>query len=121
MAGWQDDVPGREPPPDEWVLEEESTAGPAPLSGRERKVVEKTWRELRRLQPHLYAVFKSWAEHLELRESDSQYSHGLYRGFYADMALRLGITRPAVKYRLKRAQLWFARRLERNDLRLGRS
>ena len=115
MTGWERDVPGGERPPDEQIADEESVTEPVPLSDHERRIVEKTWRELRRLQPHLYAVFKSWVELLKLRDSDTQYSHGVYRGFYSDMSARLGVTRPAVKYRLKRAQNWFARRLEKNE------
>ena len=79
----------------------------------EALLVEKTLRAMRHTRPDLFVVFKAWLALFSLRDEDTQYTHGVYRGFYAEMAAKLGITEPAVAYRLKRAKLWFVKRLKR--------
>lgn len=77
----------------------------------DRKAIERVWCEMRRLKPHLYVVFRRWAQMCSLRDEPTQYRHGLYRGFYAEMGRQLGIDPKSVQYRLRGAQQWFARRL----------
>jgi hypothetical protein len=78
----------------------------------EERLVETTMREMRLTRPDLFVVFKAWIKLFALRDADTQYTHGVYRGFYAEMAQKVGITEPAIAYRLKKAKQWFARRLE---------
>ena len=114
MSGWEDSPPGRELPPGAVGSDEDGDRiSPPAIDLAVAKTVNKTWRDLRRLKPHLYVVFKAWAELFQLRDQDTQYTHGLYRGFYAEMSRKLGVTEPAVKNRLARAKLWFASRIER--------
>ncbi len=118
MTDWQDAVQSREPDPEKLALEREEAEGrPArTLSADDEKVIEKTWRDMRLLRPDLYAVFREWARLFVLRDDSTTYSHGVYRGFYAEMSRRLSVTEPAVTHRLEKAKLWFARRLETNHL-----
>lgn len=78
--------------------------------------LRRIWRLMRHNKPHLYVVLKAWVEGMQLRDERTQYSSGLYRGFYSELARRLGVSENAVKYRLKAAMQWFARRLENLDL-----
>jgi hypothetical protein len=116
MTDWKDAVQSREPEPEKLALAKEEVEGqPARfMSLEDEKVIEMTWRDMRRLRPDLYAVFREWARLFALRDDSTSYSHGLYRGFYAEMSKRLSVTGPAVTHRLKKAKLWFARRLEKN-------
>lgn len=91
---------------------EESREEALPLCRNvELAVVGKVWREMRRNKPHLYVVLKSWTELLPLRDEPTQYSSRVYRGFYAELARKLGVTENAVKHRLQSGVRWFAKRI----------
>ena len=109
----------REVPPvrlvgDDWEVYQESreVAASTALSPVEEKILHKVWHRMRLFRPGLYKVFKPWSENLELRDERSRYSHGSYRGWYAEQARRLRLTENAVKARLRVAQKWFAKRIE---------
>ena len=100
----------REPSPEERAIqEEEGDSLVAPLF--DDAVLDKTWRRMKRWKPHLYVVLRAYIEALELRDERSRYAHGLYRGFYAEWARRLGVTENTVRYRLKAATRWFVKHL----------
>ena len=120
MPGWEDTLPSREPSPEERAIKKEEELSSTPsvsLSSQEEKIIEKTWRDMRRLRPELYVVFKAWVKLFKLRDENTQYSHGVYRGFYAEMSQKLAVTAPAVSHRLKKGMKWFAERLEKNNLK----
>ncbi len=79
----------------------------------EKKVLERVWRKMRWRKPHLYVVLRAYTDALDLRDSRTRYSHGLYRGFYTEQAEKLGIDQTTVRYRLRSAIKWFARDVER--------
>ena len=112
MARPEDTVP--DPSPEEPDVPRQGL-GDRIADPRQERIVQKTLRDMRRRRPDLFAVFKAWLELFALRDSDTQYTHGVYRGFYAEMAGKLAITEPAVAYRLKRAKLWFVKQLQRNQ------
>jgi hypothetical protein len=110
MPDWEDRLVSREPSPEERAIANESKGGFA-LEPVEEEVLRRVWTELRRLKPHLFVVLKAFVEGLSLRDEPSRYSHGSYRGFYAEWSRRLGISENAVKARKESAVRWFARRL----------
>lgn len=83
------------------------------FNANELEIVRRVWLDLRRLKPHLYVVMKTWSEMLQLRDEPTQYSSRVYRGFYAELSRKLGITENAVKYRLQSGIRWFAHRLRK--------
>lgn len=94
----------REPSPEEGALASEESRTDSVLDPKEAGVVRRLWLRMRLFPPHLYKVFKPWIDHLQLRDERSRYSHGVYRGWYAEQARRLRLTENAVKARLKTAQ-----------------
>jgi hypothetical protein len=107
------EVEGRSVSPEEAAIQKEECPD-GTLSERtpeELRVVGRTWRELRRFKPHLYVVLKAWTDLLPLREEPTRYSSRVYRGFYAELSRKLGITENAVKYRLQSGIRWFAGRV----------
>ena len=75
------------------------SADPSPPAV-DAKTLGKIWRDMRRLKPHLFVVTKAWVEGGSLRDEPTQYSSGLYRGFYAEHSRKLGITDPETRARL---------------------
>ena len=63
--------------------------------------------KMRRRKPHLCVVLRAYTEALQLRDEKTQYTHGLYRGFYAELSRKLGVTENAIKQRLDSAIVWF--------------
>jgi hypothetical protein len=114
MPRWEDTIPAPDPSPEERAMQKEELEAISPdeRDVLEEKIVQQTMREMRHSRPDLFVVFKAWIKLFSLRDEDTQYTHGVYRGFYAEMAGKLGITEPAVTYRLKRAKRWFAKRLQ---------
>ncbi len=113
-SDWKGEPISREPSPEERALKsEEEPSSDSALSPAEAAIVEKIWRRMKLFRPHLYKVFKAWIDSLQLRDERSGYSHGVYRGWYAEQARRLRLTENAVKARLKTAQRWFADRIRR--------
>jgi len=106
----------REPSP-----EDRAGAGEEPppsiLSPEEQLAVQRMLLRMRLFRPHLYKVLKAWIESLEHRAEPSGYSHGAYRGWYADQAKRLRLSENGVKRRLRAAQRWLAKRTRKE---LGR-
>ena len=83
-------LPGRsEPSPEEGALASEESRTDSVLDPKEAEVVRRIWLRMRLFRPHLYKVFKPWIDHLQLRDERSGYSHGVYRGWYAEQARRL--------------------------------
>ena len=81
--------------------EEQQGLFPEKRTPLEERLVQAAMREMRLTRPDLFVVFKAWIKLFALRDTDTQYTHGVYRGFYAEMAQRLGITEPGIAYRLK--------------------
>lgn len=113
MANVRKESVSRERSPEEAIFHSEGGVRASLPEGIRQEDLAKVWRLLRRTKPHLYVVLKAWVEGLRLRDDRTRYSSGLYRGFYADLSRRLGITQNAVKYRLQTAIKWFAERLEK--------
>ena len=113
VQGWESQVEGRDPSPEEVAIRKEEARDDtlALSTGVEHAVVRKVWREMRRLKPHLYVVLRSWTDLLPLRDEPTQYSSRVYRGFYAELARKLGVTENAVKHRLQSGIRWFAGRI----------
>ena len=110
---WKEPL-SREPAPELAAIEKEKRLSTSPaLVDVEREVLERVWRKMRWRKPHLYVVLRAYTDALELRDSRTQYSHGLYRGFYTDLAEKLGIDQTTVRYRLRSAIKWFVRNVER--------
>ncbi len=104
----------REPSPELRAIENESRPPScSALTFDEKGVLASVWMRMRRRKPHLYVVLRAYTDALELRDSRTQYSHGLYRGFYTDLAEKLGIDQTTVRYRLRSAIKWFVREVER--------
>ncbi len=104
----------REPSPELRAIENESRPPSRPgLTIVEKDVLERVWRKMKWRKPHLYFVLRAYTDALDLRDSRTQYSHGLYRGFYTELANKLGIDQTTVRYRLRSAIKWFVRDVER--------
>ena len=112
-SDWKGEPISREPSPEERAQKGDEPSSDADLSPAEAKIIEKIWRRMKLFRPHLYKVFKPWIDSLQLRDERSGYSHGVYRGWYAEQARRLRLTENAVKARLKTAQRWFAERIRK--------
>ena len=112
---WTGEPISREPSPEERAMEvEDQEQAPSPvLSPAETEIIGKIWRRMKLFRPNLYKVFKPWIDSVQLRDERSGYSHGIYRGWYAEHARRLRLTENAVKARLKTAQRWFAKRIRK--------
>ncbi len=104
----------REPSPELRAIENESRPPSCSvLTFDEKGVLARVWMRMRRRKPHLYVVLRAYTDALDLRDSRTRYSHGLYRGFYTEQAEKLGIDQTTVRYRLRSAIKWFARDVER--------
>ena len=71
------------------------------------KQIVKAIKRMRRLQPHLYSVFRLWLD--GGRKEDGK----PYHGFYADVAKRLSISAPGVRYRLGKSWEWLSETLKK--------
>ena len=100
----------RELSPEEMAIRNESPP-PLVVSKLDAQRLSRIWREMRRLRPHLYVVLRAYVDGVQLRDDKTRYSHGLYRGFYAELATKLGVTENSVKSRLKTAIRWFTGRV----------
>lgn len=107
----------REPSPDEVAIRKEANELPIPeLSPEEREKIAQVWKFMKIFRRDLYGIFRPWWDALELREGDStSYSHGVYRGWYAEHAKRLRMSESSVRCKLDTAKKWFADRLRALD------
>lgn len=105
----------REPSPVEAAIESEETSSVSlDLGARETKALDRVWREMRWRKPHLYRVLKAYTEAIARRDSRTQYSHGVFRGFYSDLSKDMGVDESTVRYRLQVGIRWFAKRFKRH-------
>ena len=109
-SSWKGERISREPSPEERARVAEEPLDPF-LSPEEEEAVRKILRRMKIFRPRLYKVLEAWLEDLARRTEPSGYSHGAYRGWYAEQAQKLRITENGVKRRLKSAQCWLARRI----------
>jgi hypothetical protein len=107
---WKGEPVSREPSPEERARESEEPPDPF-LSPEEEEAVRKILRRMRIFRPRLYKVLRAWLEDLACRTEPSGYSHGAYRGWYAEQAQKLRLTENGVKKRLGAAQCWLAERI----------
>ncbi len=102
----------REPSPEETAIRREAKERVPELSPEEREKIAQVWKFMKVFRRDLYGVFRPWWDALELREGDStSYSHGVYRGWYAEQAKRLRMSESSVRCKLETAKKWFGDRL----------
>ncbi len=118
MSGWEDSIPAPDPSPSERAIEREEHARQPllhVLSEGDRDLLRKVRSEMRRMKPHFYVVFNALLEHGDVFASVGpdggvELEHDVFRGFYTDLSVKLGITPNAVKYRAAVSLKWFVKR-----------
>lgn len=110
----------REASPEDEAIRNEAPPQRLDLSSDEIRRVKRAWLNMQRFRPDLFAVFRAWVDATSLRDEGTRYSHGVYRGWYAEQAKRLRMPESSVRSKLDTARKWFAARLRAADRQMSR-